>query len=326
MEKKINIAELLKDCPNGMELDCTVFENLEFDLINKDNGAYPIICRVKTKWGYYNAHTFTEYGCCSTEKYSKCVIFPKGKTTWEGFVPPCKFKDGDIIFTHANCLKVGLGNTWISIFQEKRNGGIATYVDCAEDGSDYYSNIDGDKAFLCFEKDILRQRFATEEEKQKLFDAIKANGYKWNKETKTLEKLIKPKFKVGDRIQSIRVNLGNIYNVIEVEESSYVVNKHNENINFHIDFELQDDWELVPNKGIPNKFDITTLKPFDKVLVRDGNDEVWVNAFFGFRDTVTYKTCTFITGNENWCQCIPYEGNEHLLGTTDDCDEYFKIW
>ena len=37
-------------------------------------------------------------------------------------------------------------------------------------------------------------RFATEEEKQKLFKAIKDNGYKWNAETKTLEKLVKPKF------------------------------------------------------------------------------------------------------------------------------------
>lgn len=25
-------------------------------------------------------------------------------------------------------------------------------------------------------------------------------------------------------------------------------------------------------------------------------------------------------------QCIPYEGNEHLLGKTDDCDEFYKTW
>ena len=37
-------------------------------------------------------------------------------------------------------------------------------------------------------------RFATEEEKQILFDAIKERGYKWNAETKTLEKLVEPKF------------------------------------------------------------------------------------------------------------------------------------
>ena len=33
-----------------------------------------------------------------------------------------------------------------------------------------------------------------EEEKQRLFDAIKERGYKWNAETKTLEKLVEPKF------------------------------------------------------------------------------------------------------------------------------------
>ena len=47
------------------------------------------------------------------------------------------------------------------------------------------------------------KRLATEEEKQKLYDAIKANGYKWNAGTKTLEKLVEPKFKVGDVIQDI---------------------------------------------------------------------------------------------------------------------------
>lgn len=37
-------------------------------------------------------------------------------------------------------------------------------------------------------------RFATEEEKQKLSQAIKDNRYKWDAKTKTLKKLVKPKF------------------------------------------------------------------------------------------------------------------------------------
>ena len=31
-------------------------------------------------------------------------------------------------------------------------------------------------------------------------------------------------------------------------------------------------------------------------------------------------------GYNKYKQCIPYEGNEHLLGTTDDCDDYYKTW
>ena len=168
MENKINIAELLKDSYVGMELECTMYDNCTLEIVS-EGCSYPI--QIQTPEGLLY---LTKYGSLSPSKHSKCVIFPKGKTTWEGFGPPCEFKDGDIIFTHANCLKFGLGNTWISIYQENRNGGVATYVDYAEDGSDYYSNIDGDKGFLCFEKDILRQRLATEEEKHRLFDAIKA--------------------------------------------------------------------------------------------------------------------------------------------------------
>ena len=31
---KINIAELLKDCPSGMELECTMYDNVTLDRVN----------------------------------------------------------------------------------------------------------------------------------------------------------------------------------------------------------------------------------------------------------------------------------------------------
>ena len=68
------------------------------------------------------------------------------------------------------------------------------------------------------------------------------------------------------------------------------------------------------------------LKPFDKVLVRDNNNSPWINAFFGFYDTVRNKKYPFLASAVHWAQCIPYEGNEHLLGTCDDCDEFYKNW
>lgn len=74
------------------------------------------------------------------------------------------------------------------------------------------------------------------------------------------------------------------------------------------------------------KFDISTLKAYDKVLVRDDNNSAWINTFFGFYDTVTNKKYPFIAGGVNWTQCIPYEVNKHLLGTNNDCDEYYKNW
>ena len=181
MEKRINVAELLKDCPSGMELDCTICDNVYFDEVT----PYMIRCYIKNDTEN-NPIYFHKDGSYLTYNKSKCVIFPKGKTTWEGFQK--SFKDGDIIFTHADCAKIGLGNTWISIFEENRNGGVATYVDYCNEGEDFYTYLE-DKCLLCMKEDIIQQRLATEEEKAKLFKAIEDNGYKWNSETKTLEEL-----------------------------------------------------------------------------------------------------------------------------------------
>lgn len=236
--ERINVAELLKDCPKGMELDCVVYDNLTFDYINEEQGG--IYCKVEgrdTVW-------FTIYGCVNHSKSSKCVIFPKGKTTWEDFQRP--FKDGDIVSTG--------GGRWLGIVERfDRKNYYKTHVVLREDSLLY--GIE-----LCF------CRLATEEEKQKLFDAIKDNGYKWNDETKTLEKL-------------------------KVE-----------------------------------KFDITTLKPFEsRVLVRDNTGECWCPAIFGCKIKCS-KYPFFAMNGCAYKQCIPCELNEHLLGTTDDCDEYYKTW
>ena len=58
------------------------------------------------------------------------------------------------------------------------------------------------------------------------------------------------------------------------------------------------------------------LKPFDKVLIRDINAEEWKASFFSYKEESHY-VC--IEGH-CWSQCIPYEGNEHLLGTTKDVE------
>ena len=55
------------------------------------------------------------------------------------------------------------------------------------------------------------------------------------------------------------------------------------------------------------------FKPFDKVLARDSDDEEWHADFYSHRNGRRYECVSCCT----WNQCIPYEGNEHLLGTTD---------
>ena len=296
MENKMNIAELLKNCPKGMELDSPVWDNIVFEEIDRGN---IVILRKHLGTKVY----LTQYGKMNSTD-GKCVIFPKGKTTWEGFQKP--FNDGDIITcTNSSC-------AFVAIYQCMNNkDSFYRYACLILDERMHFSpdNVDSDFTY---------PRFATEEEKKKLFKAIKDNGYRWNAETKTLEKLIVPNFKVGDVIQNIDAYKVKITEV-NIEDECYgyesIIAKGIGSINFS----EQDNWKLVPNK-----FDITTLKPFDKVLVRYSNGRWHIGFFEKYDKKLKYPFVCM--NNNNYKKCIPYESNEHLLDTTNDCDEYYKTW
>lgn len=295
--KKINIAELLKDCPRGMELDCPMYENIYFDYIS-NNKIYPICCYTEDNLKAKHPITFTWYGRPSQHDSAKCVIFPKGKTTWEGFQRP--FKDGDIVVTTLDNIAI----------IRKPIGKELSYVHGIMTGNGFYK-VETAKVFV--------KRLATEEEKQKLFQAIKNNGYYWNAETKTLEKLvIKPKFKAGDKVKRKDVDYTYIVTIAKLDDDYYdYVNEDGQCGVIHIS--AQDDWELVPNK-----FDVTTLKPFDKVLVRSHNSDIWECDFFSLYNPECSNRFHCIGA---WYDiCIPYIGNEHLRGTANDCNEYYKTW
>lgn len=300
MKNKINIAELLKDCPKGMELDCTMFENITFIRVDMSKKQFPI----EIALGGIRSKYLTKEGCFYDPELlpeSKCVIFPKGKTTWEGFQRP--FKDGDILATDLG--SVFYLNTRLNT--DERYG-------C-------YVGIGGDGSFHTCKPFAYKEccGVASEEEKRKLFKAIKDNGYKWNTETKALEKLVEPKFKVGDIVKI--TNKTYQYVIKKVTDTHYTLEEV-ENKFQYIEPIIEDkNWELIPNK-----FDITTLIPFEsRVLVRDSTKGIWYPEFFGC--LCDSNDCPYmVLGGNRWKYCVPYEGNEHLLKTNNDCDEYYKTW
>lgn len=60
------------------------------------------------------------------------------------------------------------------------------------------------------------------------------------------------------------------------------------------------------------------FKPFDRVLVRAGNGDFWRAEIFShyLQEDQPFPSSYLCVGGL-WAQCIPYKGNESLLGTSD---------
>ena len=97
-------------------------------------------------------------------------------------IPPCQFKDGDVVA--ATMIPEGI---WIGIFKQYEKTSFESHCSLGTIGRFCSKSLKNHS--------LIGLRLATEEEKQKLFDAIKDNGYEWDPKTKTLKKL--PKFKDG---------------------------------------------------------------------------------------------------------------------------------
>ena len=175
-----------------------------------------------------------------------------------------KFKDGDIL----TCLDAAFHASSTFIFEHEYEYGYSYYAGIEISGQLYINP----GSIWCGKCGNIR--YATSEEKTKLFDALTKEGKRWNAEKKVIEN-IKPVPKKGN-----------------------AKHKKKSDIKEH-------------------KF-----KPFEKVLCRDYKDSVWEADFFGSK--VKNETETLFTykcvGNIYKC-CIPYKGNEHLLGTSKNIEE-----
>ena len=152
MEQKINIAEILRDCPKGMELYSPIFGTVYFEGI-RDTGRAILIdvtTSCNTSVQFYSDGKFNTY-----YSESEVTLFPsKSQRDWSKFQRP--FKDGDVVaFDNPH-----RDNLQVFIFKSKKENN--TLSSC-------YLMLDGDELDL-EEGMYFVTRLATEEEKQKLCD------------------------------------------------------------------------------------------------------------------------------------------------------------
>lgn len=191
MNENLNLREILKDCPKGTAFYSTVYGDVNFQHISANDDEVYCINFMTSTCSFANV---TAEGNHMSGFGGECTLFPsKEQRDWSKWHRP--FKDGDIVFY----------DNYVGIFKEW--GDETLFRNYVKADIDENNPMLCDR-LICFGKDIREEsRFATEEEKQRLFEAIESRGFKWNSETKSLEKVETETFKNGDIIVS---TFGNI--------------------------------------------------------------------------------------------------------------------
>ena len=140
------------------------------------------------------------------------------------------------------------------------------------------------------------------------------------------EQISSPKFKVGDKIvNSFRKYMRDLSSqgiISKITNDKYIFTDGS-----YISISNQDSWELVHDKK--SKFDPKTFQPYDKVLIRRGNE----NFYVWFPDFVSNPPNN--DNNKTLCMCvgddiamvIPYnDDTKYLVGTTNEAPEYYRYW
>lgn len=324
METKINIAEILKDKPVGLKFYSNTFGYISFNGVHKD--------KVYFFSEDTNAHSVKPNG--KMYDGGECIIFPsKEMRDWRKF----SWEKGDVL-VHKD------GDVHI-IFERFVDDTYCSFV------GKYYLWKENNNTEQFYENErLLTSDFqkASKKSAQTYINTIeKRLGGKLNLETLEVENA-QPEFKDGDIIyaesDAYHYPSINILNTNRDTRRYYARLVINGSYDEAIDYDIP-----AFDDGNPNRLRLATeeekrqlfsalakenkawdaekkqivelkpkvlLKPFDKVLVRDFEDQAWQVSLFGYKDANNYYCCN----GSCWNQCIPYIGNESLLGTTKNVE------
>lgn len=319
MEEKINIAKILKDKPEGTKLWTDMFGEVTLYVVTNTCDAFQVKHHNKEPW-------FDKDGKLCKEGVL-CIYPSKSMRDWEKFA----WKKGDVLAGAfgASCIFDKWANDDYTRFDAKfvipKSRGTTFEV---ED----WCKITNEACIRQYIRDI-------EED----------NGGKLNLTTLEIENN-QSEFKDGDIV--CISGMGYLaYGIVKsIDNSSkkleyYALNdmstlKTDDWLSFE-DKQIQPITETqqiilfdalakegkawdADKKMIVNLKTKVEFKPFDKVLVRNTDTEEWFPGFFEKMDS-TWNYPYHIMNRRSMTdfafkQCIPYEGNEHLLGTTKDVE------
>lgn len=332
METKINIVEILKDKPKGTKLYSSACGKCKLEEV--DDKSFKISF-YNSKFGFMNGGE--GYLDKSGKLYDdgECIVFPsKEMRDWSKFA----WKKGDILVNRDKNIHL--------IFEKFIDDTYTIFAGkhCYE--KDYRNEYNYERKFDGFKTEYFT--LETGDAAQKYLKTIeeKLDG-KLNRETLEIEKP-QPEFKDGDIVVAEEDNyydkvifiaaikdaivskvLINVrYEDYEVHYNEYRFG-HNRSLRLATDSERRQLFEALAKenkawdaekKMVVDLKPKCEFKPFDKVLGRNEKDDIWEAELFSRYNEESQYPFRCIGFARKYC--IPYEGNEHLLGTKNNPKQY----
>lgn len=315
MEQQLIIAEILRHKPHGIKLYSPIFGNCTFCYV-KDESSDICVRRPYNEVNYFNFDGVYHTG-------GECLLFPSNEMRdWSKFA----WQKGDLLIN--SCGFQCIFKEWASDDYTKFNG-------CYSNSRDGYEDVSNAETAKFDKLDNNTTYEYVREIERKL-------GGKLNLKTLEIEK--QSEFKDGDIIKmtwdkySAIVIFWEYSNFGKGFDSHVFFNIEKKFIEYNIRGHILKDTilRLATEEEKKKLFDALAkrgkawdaekkqivdikkehqFKPFEKVLVRDSYDDMWRASFFSY---IKEDDGRYVTTCLTWRFCVPYEGNEHLLGTTNN--------
>ena len=319
MEIDIDIAKILKNKSINTKLYSPLFGNVYTSSICNEDTIIVVKHHTEAS-SFYNNGKYLNY------VEAEPLLFPsKEMRNWSKF----NWKRGDVLVTEDGSTKV--------IFECFEDDTYLTFK-----GKYCLQKTNIDETFIVDTNGNLTECFSLQAKNiaqiylHNIEDRI---GGRLNMETLEVEKG-QPEFKDGDIVVAEEDNyydkvifiaaikddivskvLINVrYKDYEVHYNEYRFGR-NRSLRLATDSEKQQLFDALAKEGkawdaekkmVVNLKPKVEFKPFDKVLVRNYDCNAWQISLFGYKNSLN---CYYCCNGSNWIQCIPYKGNEHLLGT-----------
>ena len=327
MKKKINIAEILKDKQKGIRLYSPIFGECAFSFVREETDDIYVKQHNGEKAFFNSKGLYNILG--------ECLLFPsKEMRDWRKFA----WKKGDVLVSNDYGTEV--------IFYDWYDDTYTNFYGKHRLDSEDKNNIKYNDAFLCTtgrysleDKDAAQTYINTIEERL---------GGKLNRKTLEIEK--QPEFKDGDIVFADFGNTQDVFIVsgkTDLSEGYYSfisldLNATKAlNIGCRTSF-FKDDlnairlateeekqqlfealakegkvWDSEKNQIVDLKPKWITPKPFDRVITRGDNNDIWTANIFSHMNSYGEYVAIGCVGGYHYC--LPYnDDTAHLIGTTDD--------